>query len=210
MEALFACPFCRQLFRKGEATSCPDCDVRLQPLHELPPSHDVEQLEPPAEPTPPEHEVLAFTYLGRRRGLLVALSLAGIATFFLPWMEEHSPDVYTWSGLEFARKVGWLWAAPVAWFVLVPLVLSRRTIHRMRSARLIVGFLAAVAFATAALRIAFQPHPSPLWPTRIAWGWGLYAAAAVGLAALVAAVGFGGSLGDMPTRQRRRGDETLH
>ena len=38
-----------------------------------------------------------------------------------------------------------MWAPAVAFFVMVPLVLSRRSIYRMRGARVAVGFLAAVA-----------------------------------------------------------------
>jgi hypothetical protein len=44
----------------------------------------------------------------------------------------------------------------------------------------------------------------------IEWGWGLYASFAVGVLAILAAAGFGGSLKDLPTGESRRGDETLH
>ncbi|MCC6523430.1 MAG: hypothetical protein IT373_12300 [Polyangiaceae bacterium] len=191
-------------------TVCPDCEVRVQPLAELPPSHEAELLEPPVEAPPPELERLPWTYLGRGRGLLLLLAVLGIAAFFTPWLYESAPDRRVWSGYDFARKLGWLWGAPIAWFVMVPLVASRRTIRHMRGSRMILACLAAVALLTAVMRLAFQPAPSPLVPTRFAWGWGLYVTAALALATFAATLRFGGSLRDMPTKKRRRGDETLH
>src|SRR5690606_14318689 len=104
----------------------------------------------------------------------------------------------------------WIWGGGVGWFVMLPLVLSRRTIRQMRGARVAVGFLAGMVLTTVAARLLFEPTPHPLVPLRYAWGWGLYGAGLLGLLGLGLACAFGGSLTDMPTQQTRRGDETLH
>jgi len=209
MQQLYACPFCRQLFTEGEVTSCPDCDVEVRPLAELPPSHDAALLDPP-EAVPPEHELLPWTFAGRGRGLLLLLAGAGIGVFFAPWLHEHSPEIQVWSGLEFARHLGWLWAAGVSWLVMIALVASRRTINQMRGARVAVGFLAAADLLTVVMRLAMTPRQDPYLPLRFEYGWGIYASGIVALIALAVAFRFGGSLEDMPTQQPRRGDETLH
>ncbi len=209
-DILYACPFCRQLFQQGEVEICPDCELPIQPLDELPPSYEAKLLDPPPEAQPPEMESLPWTYLGRGRGLLLLLAVAGIGAFFAPWLNEQAPEVRVLSGFAFARHLGWLWAAGVAWFIMLPLVASRRTIYHMRGARLAVALLAAMVLMTVVLRLALTPPPSPLVPRRFEWGWGLYASGLLAVAALVAGLRFGGSLVDMPTRQGRRGDETLH
>ena len=47
MAALRACPFCRKLFTSGEASTCPECDLALVAMSQLPPSLDA--LEDEAE-----------------------------------------------------------------------------------------------------------------------------------------------------------------
>ncbi len=209
MEQLYACPFCRQLFTKGEVSSCPDCDVKVLPLAELPPSHDAELIEPP-EVVPPEHEMLSWTFSGRGRGLLLLLAVLGIGMFLAPWLKQSSPEIQVWSGFEFARRLGWLWAAGVSWLVMIALVVSRRTIKQMRGARVAVGFLAAADLLTVVMRLAMTPRQDPFAPLRFEYGWGMYGSAIVAVCALIVAARFGGSLADMPTGQPRRGDETLH
>src|SRR5262249_35704882 len=105
---------------------------------------------------------------------------------------------------------GFFWAPAVAWFVLFPLVLTRRSVHKMRGARVAIGLLAAIALLTVALLLGHPPRSSPHRIVRIDWGWGVYASAAAAFAAVVWALGFGGKLDDRPTRQTRRGDEVLH
>lgn len=212
MSDLVACPFCRELFEKGEAKDCPTCGIALQRLDKLPPSEEAKALDPQApEPVEPEQETLPFTYLGRGRGGLAGCALLGLAVFFAPWVHESAPEIRTLSGYEMARFLGWMWAPFVAWFVLLPLVLSRRTIHKMRGARFAVGFLAAIALSTVVLRMAFTPEPSPLRQVRFEWGIGLYATGFLAIAAMVLAAGFGGRVDDLPTQKLRRpGGETVH
>ena len=95
-------------------------------------------------PCAPERELLAVTYMGRGRGALAGLALAGLVAFFLPWVRLTMPDIVSYSGVSIAMRLGWAWGAGVAWFVLVPTVLTRRSIMQMRGARVAASFLAAV------------------------------------------------------------------
>lgn len=211
---IYACPFCRELYTEGEVEVCPQCDLVVKPLADLPPSHEAQVLaneeENPILPEAPQDEVLPWTYLGRGRGPLLMVALFGAGVFFAPWLHEQAPEIRTLSGFEFAKILGWIWAAGVAWLVMIPLLLSRRTVRQMRGARVAVGFLASAVVITVAARLAMEPTPHPLVPIRYSWGWGLYAAGFLGLLALGLALRFGGSLEDMPTRRRRPPDETLH
>lgn len=207
MSALVACPFCRAMFERGEAQACPECGLALEALSRLPVARHGDDDD---EPLPPHMEQLPWTYLGRGRGVLLALSVLGVVAFFLPWVRETAPDLQEMSGFQFALKLGWMWAPAVAWFVMIPLVLSRRSIWKMRGARVAVAFLAGVVITCVAARLAFTPAPSPLRPVRFEWAYGLYLTGLLGVCALAAAIPFGGSVVELPTKQRRRGDETLH
>lgn len=209
MSGLIACPFCRQMFEAGEARACPDCGLSLESLAKLPPSYDA-KVEYPEEPTPPHMEPLPWTYLGRNRGLLLALAIAGLVAFFAPWIRETAPELRDLTGYRLAQLSSYFWAPAVAYFVMIPLVLTRRSIYKMRGSRVAVAFLAGIVLTTAAVRLGFTPKSTSLRPVHIAWMWGLYATAGIAVAALVAAIGFGGRLDDIPTRARREGNETLH
>lgn len=211
---LFACPFCRELYTQGEVDVCPQCDLVVKPLGDLPPSHEAQVLadeeQGPIIPEAPEDEELPWTYLGRARGSLLMVSLMGLAVFFAPWLHERAPEIRTLSGFEFAKLLGWIWAAGIAWFVMIPLVASRRTVRQMRGARVAVGFLASMVLLTVLARLAIQPTPHPLIPIRYTFGWGIYAAGFLGALALGLAFKFGGTLEDMPSRQQRPPNETVH
>lgn len=209
MSGLVACPFCRQMFAPGEAKTCPECGLALTDMTKLGPSYEA-LLEEPEEPVPPHMETLPWTYLGRGRGLIVLFAAIGLAVFFAPWIHETAPEIRDLSGFDLARRLGWMWAPAVAFFVMIPLALTRRSVHRMRGARFALGFLAVIALLTVALRMSFTPASSPLKPVRFEWGWGLFATAAAGLGSLAAATRFGGRLDDLPTMVSRDGSETLH
>jgi hypothetical protein len=209
MSGLVACPFCRQMFAKDEAPACPECGLGLESLAKLPPSYDA-MLEDPPEPIPPHMETLPWTYLGRNRLLLVAIAAIGLACFFAPWLRETAPELRELTGAGFARKLAWMWSPGVAFFVMIPLVVTRRSIFKMRGARVAVAFLAAIVLMTVAIRLGFTPKSSPLRPVRFEWAWGIYATGAAGLAALIAALGFGGKLDDVPTKERTPTDVVLH
>ena len=92
MPALRACPFCRKLYTSEEAATCPECDVALVAMSQLPPSLDALEEEAEAGPlTFPENQPLPSSYMGRGRGALLALSALGIFAFFLPWVELTAP-----------------------------------------------------------------------------------------------------------------------
>jgi hypothetical protein len=209
MSGLYACPFCREMFEKTEAKTCPECGLGLEELAKLPLSYDA-QLEEPEEPVPPHMETLPWTYARRNRVLLLGLAVLGLACFFAPWVRETAPELRELSGFGLARKLGWLWAPGVAFFVMFPLVLTRRSIYKMRGARVAVAFLAGIVLTTIAVRLGFTPQGSLLRPVRFEWAWGLYASGVVAVACLAAALGFGGAIDDVPTTQSRPKSETLH
>ena len=195
---LLAFPFCRQLFPSGEASTCPECGIPLAPLAKLPPSHDALAEDPP-EVVPPHMVTLPWTFLGRGRGLLTVLGLLGLAVFFAPWLRETSPNLHTYSGFELGIRTRWLTSAGVAFLVMVPLVLSRRSVHAMRGARFAVGFLGAIVLMTVGVQIAFAPTPhGGLVPVRYEWSWGVYAAGVIAALAIGAATQLGGKLEDLP------------
>lgn len=209
MRTLLACPFCREMFEPKEAKVCPACGLALKKLEELPPAPVVGG-ELLAEASPDE-EILPWTYFARGRGALFLTSLAGIASFFLPWVVELAPERRILSGPQIASHLGWMWAPLVAWMVMIPLVLSRRSVFRMRGARVAVAFLAGMALVTSLVRVLFKPVVNKLDPHIIEAGFGLYVNAAISLIAIGLAFSFGGRLDVLTTKKDvRPRDETLH
>jgi hypothetical protein len=219
---LLACPFCRTLFPEGETATCPDCGVEVQPLDKLPPSLEVQAEEADEfSRVPPEHRVLPWSYFGRGRGALLALALLGLLAFFMPWVVLRLPEQVTLSGFDLARgRAGWLWGGAVAWFILAPLVWTRRSIAKMRGVRIICSLFAAMTLGEVAMMLSLPPGSSRYRPVDFSWGWGIYASAAISLLALAFAIRFGGRADDVPSvpwkdpRGRRRVEssegETLH
>jgi hypothetical protein len=210
MSGLYACPFCRQLFQAGEARTCPECGLKVESLTKLPPSYDAKLEDEPEEPVPPHMETLPWTFAGRGRAVLLVLAIAGLVAFFSPWVREAAPEVRELSGFGLARITGLFWAPAIAWFVIIPLVVTRRSIYKMRGARVAIGFLAGVALVSVMMLLSFPPKSSRRRIVRIEWQWGLYASAVIAAAGVGAAARFGGRLDDIPTKQERRGDEILH
>ncbi len=203
---LVACPFCREMFEEGEATACPVCGMALTALEKLPPSHDAREDEIPVEP---EHEPLPVTYLGRGKGLLSALALLGLATFFFPWVHVTLPDIFDLSGFDMARRLGWSWGAAVAWVVLVPTVMSRRSIAQLRGARVAAAFLSAIPAATVAILLLRPPH-SGLVPVRFTWGPALFATLAVSALAVALSFRLGGRVDDIRVARGTSRGQELH
>ena len=219
---LMACPFCRQLFPHGEASDCPECGVSLESMSKLPPSLDVlsDEVEE-GQVVPPEHRPLAWSYFGRGRGALLVLAVLGLVAFFLPWVVVSAPSDMTLSGFDLARgRAGGLWGGAVGWFILIPLVWTRRTIAKMRGVRIVSVAFAALTLIEVGMMLSLPPQSSRLRPVELAWGFGIYASAAVSLAAMAFAARFGGRLDDLPAvpwrddRGRRQREssagETLH
>lgn len=210
MNRLIACPFCRQMFELGEARACPECGLQLEDITKLPPAAASLDDDEPVEEVPPHLEVLPWSYLGRGRGALALIALLGLGAFFLPWMQETAPELREWTGLRFAERLSWMWAPFVSWFVLVPLVLSRRSIHAMRGARFAVGMMALIVVMTVIMRVAVVPQSSRFMPVRFEWSYGLWLTLFLGVFALIFALRFGGSIVDLPSSRARRGHETMH
>jgi hypothetical protein len=119
------------------------------------------------------------------------------------------PDIQTLSGFDLARRLGWAWGAAVAWVVLVPTVLSRRSIMQLRGARVAAVFLALVPAVTVAILLARPPH-STLVPVRFDWGWPMYATLGVSLLAAAVSLSLGGRIDDIETVRGSSAGQTLH
>lgn len=209
MPRLVACPFCRELFADGEVPRCPSCDIPLTDLRKLPsqPDEDDDDFGIPSEP---HREPLPLFFLGRGRGLLLLLCLLGLAAFFLPWVNMRAPELQVLSGADLARRSGWIFSAAVGWFVLLPLVLSRRSVEAMRGARVAAAMLSAVPAVTSAILMLFPPQPKYV-PLAFSWGVGIWANLLVGIAGVLVSLRFGGRLDDLPARGRGPSNaEELH
>jgi hypothetical protein len=168
-------------------------------MNQLPPSLDV--LEDEAEQGQvsfPEDQLLPTTYMGRGRGALIALSLAGIASFFLPWVELTMPETAVYSAFDLARgRAGWLWGGATAWLVMIPLVLTRRTIARMRGVRIVTIMFAAMTLIEA-LMLWLLPPRRGVTPLELHFRYGLFLSGAISLLGVAVAARFGGSLDNLP------------
>lgn len=204
---LIACPFCREMFELGEAKECPICGMKLVAFEKLPPSletHDEFGL-----PRDPLHEPLPWTYTGRSRVALAVLALVGIALFFVPWIHQTLPDEYHFSGFLLARRIGWVWGAGVGWLVLVPTVLSRRTIAQMRGARVAAAFLSATSLVSCANLFFFPPH-SPHYKPHFTFEPAFWLTAIVSLVAIILSFKLGGRADDITVTRGNVANEALH
>jgi hypothetical protein len=206
--SLLACPFCREMFKRGERELCSVCGVKLVPFETLPLSDDA--LSEDGVPHQPEMEVLPAVYLGRGRGLIAGLSIAGLVAFFLPWIHQTMPDDVVISGCSLAQRLGWAWGSGVAWFILAPTVLSRRTIFQLRGARVAAAFLAAVPGMTTLVLLTRPPHGSNGVPVRFTYELGLYATLALSLAAVAGALFLGGRGDDIRVRRGTSAGQLVH
>jgi len=173
--------------------------VALVPMSQLPPSLDA--LDDEAEQgqvTFPENVPLPVTYMGSGRGVLLALSALGLFAFFLPWVELTAPETVVYSAFDLARgRAGFLWGGATAWLVMIPLVITRRTIARMRGVRVVTVMFAAMTLTEALMLWLMPPHRG-MTPLELRFRYGLYLSAAVSIAGMVAAARFGGSLDNLP------------
>lgn len=170
--------------------------MTLKPLDRLPPSADaIAEEAAEAELTLPEDRVVSWFFLGRSRGVLLLLGVLGLVAFTMPWVELVEPYEESISGYLLARRgSGWLWGGAAAWLVLVPLVLTRRTVRKMRGVRAIVTVFAAMTAVEVAMLAALPPRGSPLVRYEYEWGLGLYASAVVSALGIAFGLRFGGPL----------------
>ena len=206
--ALLACPFCREMFEPGEHEKCPTCGVALVAFDKLPLSD--EALSEDGVPRQPEWEPLPVAYAGRGRGALAVLAVLGLVAFFAPWVSLTMPDIVSYAGFDLARRTGWAWGAGVAWFVLLPTVLTRRSIMKMRGARVAASFLAAIPGLTAAILLARPPHGSHGVPLQFTWAWGIDATVVLSVIAVGFALFFGGRVDVIPVRRGTSAGQVVH
>jgi hypothetical protein len=208
--ALKACPFCREMFEAGEHEECPVCGVALAAFEKLPPSIDA--MNEDGVPTAPELETLPLTDLGRGKGVLVGIAFVGLVMFFLPWVHITLPYIDSRSAFDIAHgRAGWLWGAGSAWLVLIPTVLSRRSIAKMRGARVAAAFLAAIPGVCVADLVLFRPKYDGYVPVHLSWAMPLW----VTLALSIVGIGFamftlGGSMSDIRVSRGTSVGQDLH
>jgi hypothetical protein len=206
---LLACPFCREMFEEGEAKLCPVCGMNLAKFEDLPPSLDAIHDEG-GVPLAPELEELPFFYLRRGRGALVVLAAIGVVLFFLPWVRLTLPYIDAKSGFDLAhQRIGWLWASFVGWTVLIPTVLSRRNIAKLRGARVAAAFLSAIPAVAVGILLS-KPPRGGLIPVRYTWDWPIYAMLFVSLAAVAVAVRLGGRADDIKVTRGTSKGQHVH
>jgi hypothetical protein len=205
---LHACPFCREMFSEGEYDACPVCGVPLVGHHTLPLSLDA--LSEDGLPREPEWEPLPPLFLGRSRGALALLAVLGLAAFFLPWVHLTMPDIVSYSGFTLARRLGWAWGGAVGWFVLLPTVVTRRSIMKMRGARVAASFLSAVPGVTAAMLLARPPHSVPGIPVEFTWEPGIYATLVLSVIAVGFSLCFGGRVDDIKVGRGTSAGQMVH
>jgi hypothetical protein len=168
------CPFCKEIFPEGARSECPHCEVRLLPADKAPrqaEATDDEELED-GEPR------LPWLHWGHGRGPVVLACLLGLGVFFLPWVHVFTPDRAVYTGLQMGQRTGIAWAAAVAWFTLLPTILSRRTVSQLRSARVAAALLAVIPAVVAALFLLNPPGSLQVgrlaMKIRFEWGVGMY------------------------------------
>ena len=171
---LLACPFCREMFAEDEGTTCPQCDIPLERMEKLPPS-----LEAMAEAVEdgdlqrPEERTLPFWYYARGRGALLVLAVLGLALFFAPWVAMSKPHDVLISAYDLARtRAGWLWGGAVGWFIMIPLVASRRSMLQMRGVRIITAMFAAMTLIEIIMLLSLPPQSRPLHHRGVCVGMG--------------------------------------
>jgi hypothetical protein len=195
------------MFAERERKACPVCGVALVTFESLPRAGAAGDGDAADEP---EWERLPLAFFRRGRGALALLAALGFASFFAPWVHVTMPEWASYSGFDIAHRLGWAWAAAVAWFVLLPVVLSRRSIMQMRGARVAASFLAAIPGITAGLLLGRPPHGSHGVPLRFTFAWGLYATLAVSVLAVGVALFFGGRVDDIRVKAGSSAGQVVH
>lgn len=199
MAELYSCPFCRELFSEEEGPACPECDLPLVPLKNLPLSLDGRaEMLIDAAVDPPEDVKLPVWYWGRSRGALTLLSGLGIGLFFSPWVSIERPDPVELSGYDLAVSTApFLWGGAVGWFILAALVLSRRSVHEMRGVRAIATLFCALTAGEVGLFLLRPPTGHAYFSSGLSYEWGFFLSGVVAVLGMFFAVRFGGSLQDL-------------
>ena len=193
MAELLACPFCRQLYASAETRSCPDCGVRLVRMNLLPPSHEAELEDLAAGTRPsPDDRTMAWNDFRYGRGALLAVAACGLAAFFMPWVAMTRPELLTLSGFDLARRAGWLWGGAIGWFLMIPLIWTRRTPGRLRGVRGISAVFAAMTLLEVLVLLGLPPRPRA-YAVEFSTQFGLYLSGLLSVAGVALALRLGGT-----------------
>lgn len=195
------------MFEKSEAKACPVCGMSLVAFEKLPPSYEAATED--GVPIQPLHEPLPFSYMRRGRGALGLLGLLGLALFFFPWIHVKVPDIFMLSGWQLGRSLGWAYGGGVAWMVLVPTVLSRRTLAQMYGARVAAAFLAAIPGVEVIILRCFPPR-TLYFTLGFDFTWAFWSTLAVSAIAVFFAVRLGGKMEDVEVRRGTSTGQHLH
>jgi hypothetical protein len=217
MGKLLACPFCRELFTEGEVERCPHCDIPLSDLAKLPLSSEAAELDELGLLDSPFDRRLPFTYWRRGRGLLLGASLLGLASFFLPWVSLLRPDPVLLSGFDLARgNARWLFGGALGWFLLIAVVLSRRSVNEMRGARAIAVTFPLMTVFEIVLMLVRPPSENEVFTSGLSFAPAFYGSLILALLGVGAGLRFGGNPEDFSdlvnplAPSPRRPGETVH
>jgi hypothetical protein len=150
---LLFCPFCRECFETSEALAvdggfqCPDHELALVPFDELPKSLEEIESELPADD---ENVTLFDPRFGR--GFVFAGAGLLVASFWMTFVEISSNGVSrAFSGFAAASdRAPNLWTVPFVAVMIVAIIGRRRSLAKMRGARLSILMLSlAPLFALA-------------------------------------------------------------
>jgi hypothetical protein len=205
--ALVACPFCREMFEKDEATACPVCNMPLVAFEKLPPSYEAATED--GVPIQPLHEKLPATYMRRGKGALALIGFIGLAMFFLPWIHVKVPDVQILSGWQLGKSLGWAYGAGVAWMVLIPTVLSRRTLAEMFGARVAAAFLCAIPGVEVLVLHTFPPR-TLYYTLGFDFAWPYWVTAVLSVLGVFFALRLGGRPEDIEVRRGTSSGQIVH
>jgi hypothetical protein len=132
------CPFCRECF-EGEAR-CPEHDLLLVPFEKLPRNAEDEAADLPAD-----DEDLATSDLRFGRGWIAAgAALLGLS-FAMPFVDLHvGSKTFAFTGMTAAaQRAPNLWTVPFVAALVIGILGRRRSLRKMRGARLSMLFLSA-------------------------------------------------------------------
>ena len=170
----------------------------LVPFNEVAPSPE-SQLEQDylLEQTPLEWQRLRFWDFSRGRGLLPVLALLGLLSYALPWFSQSLPETRVLTGYQLARHhVGWLWGGAVGWFILIPLVVTRRSIGEMRGVRMIAAVFASLTALEVLVFVNITSSRQNQVVVQFAWEWGIWISCFVSALGTCIAATLGGHVPD--------------
>ena len=206
MAGLLCCPFCRELFTGDDDVElCPECGVDLVSFQSLAPSPEAQlELEALEAATPLAMRTRPFWDFGRGRGLLLICALLGLASYALPWFSQSSPETRVLTGFQLARHhVGWLWGGAIGWFILIPLLLTRRTIAAMRGVRMISAVFASMTALEVLVFVNMTASRQNHVLVQFAWEWGTWVSSFVSAVGTCAALTLGGSMPEVPAAREQ-------